>query len=63
MTVGELINRLKQFDWNCEIEFQYYNVDGLYQETLPSNCIDIYEDEDENWLRTDKIIIDLWNDK
>ena len=61
MTVQQLINRLKEFDWNCEIEFQYYNVEWCNQATLPSNWIDLYEDENEDWEFTNKIIIDLWD--
>lgn len=61
MTVQQLINRLKEFDWNCEIEFQYYNVEWCNQSTLPSNWIDLYEDENEDWEFTNKIIIDLWD--
>lgn len=63
MTVGELIKRLKEFDENAEIEFQQYCVDWCYQYTIPTRWIDLYEDEDENGYRTDKVIIDLWNDK
>lgn len=62
MTVKELINRLKEFDENYEIEIQYYNVDWCQQSSRPSidNDIDIYQDEDEDWY-TNRVIIDLWD--
>lgn len=62
MTVKELINKLKEFDENCEIEIQYYNVDWCQQNSRPSinNNIDIYQDEDEDWY-TNRVIIDLWD--
>lgn len=61
MKVKELINRLKEFDENAEIELQYYDAVSLCQQTAPaSECRDLYEDEDINWTRTDKVIIDLW---
>lgn len=61
MTVKELINRLKEFNENAEIELQYYDPVSLCQQTVPaSRYRDLYEDEDINWTRTDKIIIDLW---
>lgn len=62
MTVKELINRLKEFDENYEIEIQYYNVDCCQQNSRPSidNDIDIYQDEDEDWY-TNRVIIDLWD--
>lgn len=63
MTVKELINRLKEFDENAEIEIQYYNVDWCQQNSRPSidNNIDIYEDEDEDGKYTNRVIIDLWD--
>lgn len=61
MKVKELINRLKEFDENAEIELQYYDAVSLCQQTVPaSECRDLYEDEDINWTRADKVIIDLW---
>ena len=61
MTVKELINRLKEFNENAEIELQYYDPVSLCQQTIPDDRYrDLYEDEDKNWTRTDKIIIDLW---
>lgn len=62
MTVKELINRLKEFNEDYEIEIQYYNVDWCQQNSRPSidNNIDIYQDEDEDWY-TNRVIIDLWD--
>ncbi|MBO7691714.1 MAG: hypothetical protein J6T10_03665 [Methanobrevibacter sp.] len=60
MTVRELINNLKKFDENAEVELQYYNSVSLCQQTIPAfSHRDFYEDEDENGTRTDRIIIDV----
>jgi len=60
MTVRELINNLKEFNENAEVELQYYDPVSLCQQTIPaSNNRDFYEDEDENGTRTDRIIFDL----
>lgn len=63
MTVKELINRLKEFDENAEIEIQYYNVDWCQALSWPSINWDlnIYEDEDEDGKYTNRVIIDLWD--
>jgi len=63
MTVKELINKLKEFDENYEIEIQYYNVDWCQAISRPSiyHDIDIYQDEDEDGKYTNRVIIDLWN--
>ena len=47
MKVKELINRLKEFDENAEIELQYYDAVSLCQQTAPaSECRDLYENEE-----------------
>lgn len=61
MTVKELINRLKEFNEEAEIVIQYYNPDSLCQQELPaSNDRDIYDDEDEDGPRIDRVIFDIW---
>lgn len=61
MKVRELINRLKEFNEEAEIAIQYYNPDSLCQQELPaSNDRDIYDDEDEDGPRTDRVIFDIW---
>lgn len=61
MTVRELINNLKEFNENAEVELQYYDPVSLCQQTVPaSRYRDFYEDEDENGTRDDRIVIDLW---
>lgn len=61
MTVKELINRLKEFNENAEIEIQYYHPNALCQQTLPADNIrDIYNGEDKEWPREDIVIFDIW---
>jgi len=63
MTVKELINRLKEFDENAEIEIQYYNVTWCQTLSRPSidNDLDIYQEEDESGELWQRVIIDLWD--
>lgn len=61
MTVKELINRLKEFNQEDEIEIQYYNVDWCQALSRPSINWDLNIYEDEDWKYTNRVIIDLWD--
>lgn len=64
MTVKELIEKLKAFDQEAEIEIQYYSNGNMA--TFPSIDWDItiYEDKDDDWKYTNRVIFDLgdWDD-
>ena len=61
MTVKEMIDELSKFDWNYEIEFQYFDEFWHNFISWPSidKAMNIYEDEE--WYEGHRVIIDLWN--
>lgn len=61
MKVKELIEKLKAYDQEAEIEIQYYSWWDMA--TFPSINWDItiYEDEDEDGNYTNRVIFDLWD--
>lgn len=61
MTVWELIERLKVYDPNYELEIQYLDLQTWNARSFPSLNTEINIYEDEEWYKTPRVIIDLWN--